>query len=88
MKDQKNNKKTLKVAAEASSNEKKKRDPIIHITKRGQLSTAKSIGIRAAAIFAALLVGGLISVLVTGKNPIDIYVSIFCGGITLILINQ
>ena len=79
MKDQKNNKKTLKVAAEASSNEKKKRDPIIHITKRGQLSTAKSIGIRAAAIFAALLVGGLISVLVTGKNPIDIYVSIFKG---------
>ena len=79
MKDQKNNKKTLKVAAEASSNEKNKRDPIIHITKRGQLSTAKSIGIRAAAIFAALLVGGLISVLVTGKNPIDIYVSIFKG---------
>lgn len=79
MKDQNNNKNTLKVAAEASSNEKKKRDPIIHITKRGQLSTAKSIGIRAAAIFAALLVGGLISVLVTGKNPIDIYVSIFKG---------
>lgn len=79
MKDQNNNKNTLKAAAEASSNEKKKRDPIIHITKRGQLSTAKSIGIRAAAIFAALLVGGLISVLVTGKNPIDIYVSIFKG---------
>lgn len=71
-----------KVAAEAmpaARKEKTKREPLFHITKRGQLPVAKAIGIRAAAIILALIVGGIVSVFVTGKNPIDIYVSIFNG---------
>ena len=59
--------------------EKAKHEPLIHITKRGQLHFVGSFGIRAGAILLALIVGGIISVLVTGKNPIDIYVSIFEG---------
>lgn len=56
-----------------------KGEPIFHISKRGQLPLMSAIGIRAAAIILALVVGGIISVFVTGKNPIDIYVSIFEG---------
>lgn len=56
-----------------------KGEPILHMTKRGQLPLIRAIGIRAAAIILALIVGGIISVFVTGKNPVDIYVSIFDG---------
>ncbi len=59
--------------------DKKKREPLFHITKRGQLPLIQAIGIRAAAIVLALIVGGIVSVFVTGKNPIDIYASIFDG---------
>jgi simple sugar transport system permease protein len=59
--------------------QKPKREPLFHISKRGQLPLGGAIGIRAAAIVLALVFGGIVSVLVTGKNPIDIYVSIFDG---------
>lgn len=58
---------------------KTKSEPLFHMTKRGQLPLWHAIGIRAAAIIIALIVGGIVSVFVTGKNPIDIYVSIFDG---------
>lgn len=58
---------------------KAKGEPLFHMTKRGQLPLWGAIGIRAAAIIIALIVGGIVSVFVTGKNPIDIYVSIFEG---------
>ena len=59
--------------------QKAKSEPLFHMTKRGQLPLSGAIGIRAAAIILALIVGGIVSVFVTGKNPIDIYVSIFDG---------
>ena len=59
--------------------QKEKREPLFHMSKRGELTLARAIGIRAVAILIALVVGGIVSVFVTGKNPIDIYVSIFNG---------
>jgi simple sugar transport system permease protein len=81
MKEQLNNCEENAVAVEPKRQKKERaeRDPLIHIAKRGQISMPKAIGIRAAAIVLALIVGGIISVFVTGKNPIAIYVSIFEG---------
>ncbi len=49
------------------------REPLIHITKRGDVSRARGIRIRAIAILAALLVCGLIIWIMTGLNPLDVY---------------
>ena len=53
--------------------------PLIHITKRGVLPWYRVIGIRVGAIVLALLVCALISVVMTGQNPIQIYTTIFNG---------
>lgn len=73
--------KEINVAANDVEKKKEKhvKEPLIHMSKRGELSLFRAIGIRAVAIVLALVVGGIISVFVTGKNPIDIYVSIFKG---------
>lgn len=62
-----------------AKHKKVKHEPLFHMTKRGQLPLVSAIGIRAAAIILALILGGIVSVFVTGKNPVDIYVSIFEG---------
>ena len=51
----------------------KQREPLVHITKRSVLPWYKSWMIRAAAIAAALVVCGVITTIMTGLNPIDIY---------------
>ncbi|MBQ0026282.1 MAG: ABC transporter permease [Lachnospiraceae bacterium] len=47
--------------------------PLIHITRRKDISFAKSTAIRAAAIILALLVCAIITTIVTGLNPFDVY---------------
>ena len=70
----------LETAVKADAKPKKEKgEPLFHMVKRGQLPLWGAIGIRAAAIILALIVGGIVSVFVTGKNPIDIYVSIYEG---------
>lgn len=59
--------------------DEKKREPLFHISKRGVLPWYVSMGIRAAAIVLALLVCALISVVMTGQNPLQIYVTMFNG---------
>ncbi len=59
--------------------EKKQRERLFHIAKRGQLPLWQSIGIRAVAILAALIVGGIVTILVTHKNPIWVYATMFEG---------
>ena len=54
-------------------------EPIIHITKRSQISLLKAILIRAVAIFFALIACALVTIVFTGDNPISIYVTIFQG---------
>ena len=55
------------------------REPLIHITKRGDVSRARGIRIRAVAILAALLVCGLIIWIMTGLNPLDVYKTMIEG---------
>ena len=58
---------------------KKERTPVVHIVKRGALPWYGSWGIRGCAILAALIVCGIITSVVTGENPIQVYVAIFKG---------
>lgn len=58
---------------------KQVRDPLIHITKRDDISTGKSVLIHMIGIFAALLLGSLLIVAVTGLNPVSIYKSMLEG---------
>lgn len=51
------------------------REPLIHISKRSGVSSGKAWGIRGIALLAALLFCGLITLLVTGLNPIEFYVT-------------
>ena len=55
------------------------REPLIHITKRDAMEWWKSWLIRFGAIFAALVVSGIIITLLSGLNPIDVYVEMVKG---------
>ncbi len=54
-------------------------ESLIHITKRAKIEPWKALVIRIAAILLALVVSGLFIVLLTGLNPIDVYVEFFKG---------
>ena len=56
------------------------RVPLIHISKRAALPWQKAWGIRGIALVLALVVCALITTLLTGENPIDIYAAILDGG--------
>ncbi|MBQ7624033.1 MAG: ABC transporter permease [Clostridia bacterium] len=57
----------------------KVRNPLFHIVKRKNIPWYKAWAIRAAAIIAALIVCAVITMLLTGENPIQIYITIFKG---------
>ena len=57
----------------------KNHDPLFHIVKRGAIPTWQAILIRAGAIFAALVVCGVLTYVLTDKNPIDVYATMFEG---------
>ncbi len=60
-------------------NEKKSKEPLLHITKRTEIPLSRAIIIRAVAVVSALVFGGIVTILLTGDNPISIYVTIFEG---------
>lgn len=64
-----------------SAKQKKVHEPLFHIAKRDALPTAKAWLIRAAAIIFALIVCGLLTMLLTGENPINVYESMIKGAI-------
>lgn len=53
--------------------------PFAHITKRKDLPWYKSLLIRIIAILLALVVCGIITMIMTGLNPIDVYITMFQG---------
>ena len=53
--------------------------PLFHVSKRGALPWYKAWAIRGGALILALLVCAVITMLVTGDDPIKIYVTIFDG---------
>ena len=55
----------------------KQREPLVHITKRAALPWYHSWLIRGGALLLALVVCGLITMLMTGLNPISVYRTIF-----------
>ena len=64
----------------AMSNEKVK-EPFMHITKRADISRGKSWLIRIASILVALVFCAVIIVLLTGENPLSVYVTMFKGAV-------
>lgn len=54
-------------------------EPLFHIVKRSGIPFWKSILIRAVAIAAAVVLGGIITVVFTGDNPLSIFGSFFVG---------
>ena len=59
---------------------KANRAPLFHIAKRAALPWQKAWAIRGVALVLALIVCALITTLLTGENPIDIYAAILDGG--------
>ncbi len=57
----------------------KVRNPLFHVAKRAALPWYKSWAIRFCAVLAALIVCGLITTLVTGEDPVAVYVSMWKG---------
>ena len=57
----------------------KNHEPLIHISKRDSLPMYKSWAIRGIAIILALIVSGIITMLLTGENPINVYSTIVNG---------
>ena len=55
------------------------REPLFHIVKRGEMPWYYGWVVRFAAIVLALMTCGLISVLVTGENPFQIFATIIDG---------
>ncbi len=55
------------------------REPLFHISKRTEVPWYTAWGIRAAAIVLALLACALITNLLTGEDPLQIYITIFKG---------
>ena len=58
---------------------KKAHTPLFHISKRSTLPWYQAWAIRGGSILAALILCALITMLVTGLNPIQVYVTIFEG---------
>lgn len=66
----------------ADTNEKntgKPREPLFHIVKRPTIPMWKSWLIRVIAILVAFLICGILTFLLVGKNPLDMYGSMFRG---------
>lgn len=58
---------------------KKKHEPKFHIAKRDALAWWQSWLIRIGAVLAALIVCALVTVVLTGENPVQVYIKMFDG---------
>ena len=52
---------------------------MIQISKRGELGRGKALAIRAAGLLVGVLLCALITVVVTGENPAEVFAAIFKG---------
>ncbi len=57
----------------------KQHTPLFHVSKRGELPWYLSWGIRIGAVVLALLVSALVTNLLTGENPVKVFVTIWKG---------
>ena len=63
----------------AEKTQKLKREPLIYITKRAELSRVKSLLISGAVILAGVLFCALITILMTGENPLKVFKAMIDG---------
>ena len=71
--------KTLDRSKEIES--KKVHEPLFHIVKRDAIVWWKAWLIRIAAVFAALMVVAVITLLITGQNPLEMYKALVYGAV-------
>ncbi len=64
-----------------SKSASKNHEPLFHIIKRDSPPLWQSLLIRAVSIFAALIVCGIVTFILTGLNPIEVYSTIIKGAI-------
>ena len=57
----------------------KNKEPLIHITKRGNISPGRAWAVRLAAIVCALIVCSIVTTLTTGINPVAVFGAILEG---------
>lgn len=57
----------------------KKKEPLFHVVKRDDITAVQAWGIRAIAIIVALVVCAIITVALTGDNPVSVYATMFTG---------
>lgn len=57
----------------------KNKEPLFHVVKRGSMPIWKSLLVRAGAILVALVVCGILTFVLTGQNPIDVYSTMIDG---------
>jgi len=57
----------------------KKHEPVFHVAKRDALPAYKSWLIRILAILIALVVSGIVTMLLTGENPVGVYATMIKG---------
>ena len=58
---------------------KKQHEPLFHITKRAPMSWRKALLVRILAILAALVICAILTMAVSGYNPIKVYGAMFQG---------
>ena len=58
---------------------KKPHNPLFHVSKRAALPWYAAWGIRAGALLLALVLCAIVTTLVTGEDPLRVYVTIFRG---------
>lgn len=63
------------------SNENKVKEPLFHIVKRGALPLWQSWTIRILSIVVSLIVCGVVTIILTGENPINVYSTLIKGAI-------
>ena len=57
----------------------KTHEPLIHISRRGEISRTQAILIKALAILLALVVCAIIITATTGENPLSVFKTMFAG---------
>ena len=57
----------------------RKKQSLFHISKRDTLPLSKALLIRGGILLLALVFCGLVTTILTGKNPIDVYATILSG---------
>lgn len=63
------------------NNEVRHSEPLFHISKRANIVWWKAWLVRLVAILAALLVSAVLTVVLTGENPLDVFSSLIKGAV-------